>query len=203
MKKRILFTIAALISIAVIMNSCKSELQETGVVSVRLAQQSSLDSLETAWEAYVSADSISKTDKSDIDKSLIDVPKTICAKLMEINNGLKDKTDRESLAKSERCLNLMQKIYNVVGENSGIKMDQYGRLVALSRKEHSKTIPTGDEIKKERYILSDKYVTECLSSLNLWNKYNDAEEKERAIYDKKKALELNPDNQKAKNIKIR
>ena len=82
-------------------------------------------------------------------------------------------------------------------------MDQYGRLVALSRKEHSKTIPTGDDIKKERYILSDKYVTECLSSLNLWNKYNDAEEKERAIYDKKKALELNPDNQKAKNIKIR
>ena len=180
-------------------NSGYKKAESTAVVN---GNSSSLDSLTMAWNAYLEADSLSRENNESISDELRDVPKIICDKLLALDADLQGKTDSASLALSETYLRFIEDIYKVVGKDSGVKLDNYGRVVRLTHDKYGEEIPTGEAIAGWKVRLSDAYLAECLSALELWRKHKDAEEKERAKYDKKKALELNPNNQKADTIKI-
>jgi len=180
-------------------NSGYKKAESTAVVN---GNSSSLDSLTMAWNAYLEADSLSRENNESISDELRDVPKIICDRLLALDADLHGKTDSVSLARSEAYLKLVEDIYNVVGKDSGVEIGKYGRVVRLTHDKYGEVIPAGDAIGGWKVRLSDVYLAECLSALELWRKHKDAEEKERAKYDKKKALELNPNNQKADTIKI-
>lgn len=178
-------------------NSGYKKAESTAVVN---GNSSSLDSLTMAWNAYLEADSLSRENNESISDELRDVPKIICDRLLALDADLHGKTDSVSLARSEAYLKLVEDIYNVVGKDSGVKLDNYGRVVRLTHDKYGEVIPAGDAIGGWKVRLSDAYVEEGKSAVGLWQLDGNHKEKTRANSDFKKALELNPQNGEAEAL---
>ena len=168
-----------------------------GDKAVKDARDTSLENLRTAWDAYLEADSLSKANEEPVSDELRDVPKIICDKLLALDAELQGETDSASLALSETYLRFIEDIYKVVGKDSGVKLDNYGRVVRLTHDKYGKEIPTGEAIAGWKVRLSDAYVEEGKSAVGLWQLDGNSKEKTRANSDFKKALELNPQNSEA------
>lgn len=168
-----------------------------GDKAVKDARDTSLENLRTAWDAYLEADSLSKANEEPVSDELRDVPKIICDKLLALDADLQGKTDSASLALSETYLRFIEDIYKVVGKDSGVKLDNYGRVVRLTHDKYGEEIPTGEAIAGWKVRLSDAYVEEGKSAVGLWQLDGNPKEKTRANSDFKKALELNPQNSEA------
>ena len=78
-----------------------------------------------------------------------------------------------------------------------MKLDNYGRVVRLTHDKYGEEIPTGEAIAGWKVRLSDAYVEEGKSAVELWQLDGNPKEKTRANSDFKKALELNPQNSEA------
>lgn len=178
-------------------NSGYKKAESTAVVN---GNSSSLDSLTMAWDAYLEADSLSKANEEPVSDELRDVPKIICDKLLALDADLQGKTDSASLALSETYLRFIEEIYKVVGKDSGVKLDNYGRVVRLTHDKYGEEIPTGEAIAGWKVRLSDAYVEEGKSAVELWQLDGNPKEKTRANSDFKKALELNPQNGEAETL---
>ncbi len=168
--------------------------------AVKDARDTSLENLRTAWDAYLEADSLSKANEEPVSDELRDVPKIICDKLLALDADLQGKTDSASLALSETYLRFIEDIYKVVGKDSGVKLDNYGRVVRLTHDKYGEEIPTGEAIAGWKVRLSDAYVEEGKSAVELWQLDGNSKEKTRANSDFKKALELNPQNCEAEAL---
>ena len=171
-----------------------------GDKAVKDARDTSLENLRTAWDAYLEADSLSKANEEPVSDELRDVPKIICDKLLALDADLQGKTDSASLALSETYLRFIEDIYKVVGKDSGVKLDNYGRVVRLTHDKYGEEIPTGEAIAGWKVRLSDAYVEEGKSAVELWQLDGNSKEKTRANSDFKKALELNPQNGEAEAL---
>ena len=171
-----------------------------GDKAVKDARDASLENLRTAWDAYLEADSLSKANEEPVSDELRDVPKIICDKLLALDADLQGKTDSASLALSETYLRFIEDIYKVVGKDSGVKLDNYGRVVRLTHDKYGEEIPTGEAIAGWKVRLSDAYVEEGKSAVGLWQLDGNHKEKTRANSDFKKALELNPQNGEAEAL---
>ena len=178
-------------------NSGYKKAESTAVVN---GNSSSLDSLTMAWNAYLEADSLSRENNESISDELRDVPKIICDRLLALDADLHGKTDSVSLARSEAYLKLVEDIYNVVGKDSGVEIGKYGRVVRLTHDKYGEVIPAGDAIGGWKVRLSDAYVEEGKSAVELWQLDGNPKEKTRANSDFKKALELNPQNGEAEAL---
>ena len=205
MKKTIKIIVPVILGVLLVVLLClckssNSNVQEYGEAAEEATDKvkdSSLNSLIVAWDAYLEADSLSKANEEPVSDELRDVPKIICDKLLALDADLQGKTDSASLALSETYLRFIEDIYKVVGKDSGVKLDNYGRVVRLTHDKYGKEIPTGEAIAGWKVRLSDAYVEEGKSAVELWQLDGNPKEKTRANSDFKKALELNPQNSEA------